>query len=76
MHPRTQRSVKDLTSLPAHQAQKVKLAAMNPVQAPAEAPAVHAGVERWPVKTGTDADVGKVGNNDLEVNGHSERREA
>lgn len=37
---------------------------MNPAPAPVEdAAAVHPGVERWPVKTGTDADVGKVGKN-------------
>lgn len=61
-----------LQPLAAEAAAKVKAAASKASQpvasdAAAPAPAVgeHPGVERWPVKTGTDADVAKVGVNNV-----------
>lgn len=63
---KTHRSVRELPSLPSDQAAKVKRAAMNPSSAPAEAAQeISPGVERWPVKTGTDADAAKVGVNKI-----------
>jgi hypothetical protein len=58
-----------LDTLKPEAAAKVKAAAKtaHPVeeQAAAAAPVQHPGVERWPVKTGTDADVAKVGVNSI-----------
>ena len=61
-------SLTRLQPLPPEKAAKLKTAAMQPRQpaedAAAKAPVVISpGVERWPVKTGTDADVAKVGVN-------------
>jgi hypothetical protein len=58
----------DLSPLKKESADKVKAAATEaPVSIPearaTPAPGEHPGVERWPVKTGTDADVAKVGQN-------------
>lgn len=39
--------------------------AIESPQAVGAPPALHPGVERWPVKTGTDADVAKVGRNNI-----------
>jgi len=61
-------SLARLQPLPPEKAAKLKAAAMQPRQ-PAEDAAAAApieispGVERWPVKTGTDADAAKVGVN-------------
>jgi hypothetical protein len=67
-------SFTNLKPLPAEAAAKVKAAAAKaarPVESAGIAPprptVEHPGVERWPVKTGTDADVAKVGVN--KVNG-------
>lgn len=67
-------SLTRLHALPPEKAAKLKTAAMQPRQpaedAAAVAPiAISPGVERWPVKTGTDADVAKVGVN--AVNGEN-----
>jgi hypothetical protein len=75
--------ISDVNSLPvvsASEAAQIKASAMAQGVAPEVARAMHVevpptqlqfvtkpGVERWPVKTGTDADVAKVGKN--EVNG-------
>jgi len=64
MSPTPARSVKDLKRLPAEKEGKVKSAGTQaPAAPPARVPGVHPGVERWPVKTGTDLDVAKVGKN-------------
>jgi hypothetical protein len=71
MIPKTNARLSGLQPLNAASAAKVKMAG---TEAPAPAPVPHVvpgalpagehpGVERWPVKTGTDADVAKVGNN-------------
>lgn len=61
-------SVSSLEALKPEAADQVKAAA-KAVSAPAVPPGVpvvtHPGVERWPVKTGTDADVSKVGVNSV-----------
>jgi hypothetical protein len=71
----TSKSFRSLGTLPPQAAAKVKAAAkaaaplVNAVQPDeaAPAPAVeHPGVERWPVKTGTDADAAKVGVNTID----------
>ena len=61
-----------LKPLPLADAAKVKAAAMeiskqgeDAATLPAAVPGLHPGVERWPVKTGTDADVAKVGVNNV-----------
>ena len=63
------KSPRSLQPLKPEYAAKVKAAAKKvspPVEdAAAPAPAIHPGVERWPVKTGTDLDVAKVGVNQL-----------
>ncbi|MBZ5602731.1 MAG: hypothetical protein LAO79_10530 [Acidobacteriia bacterium] len=68
-------SIQDLHGLPelsAASTAKVKAAAVEGARAatsdgaapaPAVAPGEHPGVERWPVKTGTDLDVASVGQN-------------
>lgn len=60
-----------LKTLAADRVAKVKAAALagGPIEAEDAAAAEHPGVERWPVKTGTDADVAKVGVNT--VNGEN-----
>ncbi len=70
------KSVAKLPTLAPDAAAKVKAAAKKvwqPIEdaaaAPAPGVAEHPGVERWPVKTGTDADVAKVGVNT--VNGEN-----
>jgi hypothetical protein len=64
MSPTSKHGVKELRSLPPDKQQKVKSAALAAhAPSPATPPGYHPGVERWPVKTGTDADVGKVGTN-------------
>jgi len=64
----------ELPELDAESTMMVKAAAVESVQAgsatgaapaPAPAPGEHPGVERWPVKTGTDADVHSVGQNSV-----------
>lgn len=67
-------SLARLQPLAPEKAAKLKAAAMQPRQPAEDAAAVapieiSPGVERWPVKTGTDADVAKVGVN--AVNGES-----
>jgi len=60
------KSIKEMKELDPASAAKVIAAAMAPAAvapAPAPAPGEHPGVERWPVKTGTDADIAKVGQN-------------
>ncbi|HUK29650.1 MAG TPA: hypothetical protein VLV89_00965 [Candidatus Acidoferrum sp.] len=66
------KSLAKLDPLVSDAAEKVKAAARKvpqPVEgggvATAAGAAMHPGVERWPVKTGTDADVAKVGVNTL-----------
>ena len=66
------KSLRDLKPLSAKDAAKVKAAARQvwkPVESDtadlAQVVGEHPGVERWPVKTGTDADVAKVGVNSL-----------
>jgi len=65
------KSLANLEPLAPDAASKVKAAAMEVGQAvesiapEAAPPVMHPGVERWPVKTGTDADVAKVGVNNL-----------
>lgn len=56
------KSIRRLKTLDAASAAKVKLAACA-ADAGAAPAGQHPGVERWPVKTGTDADVNKVGQN-------------
>ena len=61
-------SLTSLKPLPAEKVAKLKAAAMQPRQPATDAAAgaqmaISPGVERWPVKTGTDADVAKVGVN-------------
>jgi hypothetical protein len=69
------KGVAALKVLTPERAAKVKAAALaagGPIEgeeAGAAAAAEHPGVERWPVKTGTDADVAKVGVN--HVNGEN-----
>jgi hypothetical protein len=70
------KSLADLNPLQSDRAEKVKAAAKKvpqPVESGGAVPAadagIHPGVERWPVKTGTDADVAKVGVNT--VNGEN-----
>lgn len=70
------RSFRNLEPLKADAAAKIKAVAQAPHPAQAETPAAaaapaveHPGVERWPVKTGNDADVAKVGVNS--VNGQN-----
>lgn len=67
------KSFTTLKPLPAEAAAKVKAAAAKTAGppesagiAPARPVGEHPGVERWPVKTGTDADVGKVGVNQID----------
>jgi hypothetical protein len=60
------KNVKEMKMLDPASSAKVKAAAMAPAAVaptPAPAPGEHPGVERWPVKTGTDADIAKVGQN-------------
>src|SRR5258708_1902616 len=63
------KSLKDLGSLPPPAADKVKAEASQLRKTTAgEAAAsgvLHPGVERWPVKTGTDADAAEVGVNNI-----------
>jgi hypothetical protein len=70
MSTTSSRSLGNLKPLGAEAAAKVKAAAnkvWRSVESDAARPAVgeHPGVERWPVKTGTDADVAKVGVNNV-----------
>src|SRR5215469_9936572 len=67
-------SLANLQPLEPEKAAKVKTAAMQPRQPATDAAAIvpmaiSPGVERWPVKTGTDADATKVGVN--AVNGEN-----
>jgi hypothetical protein len=58
----------ELPPLDRESAAKVKAAALEApgaAAAPAPVPGEHPGVERWPVKTGTDADVATVGQNNI-----------
>ena len=66
------RALSQLEPLGLEDSAKVKAAAMvaepeSPTDAPVAPTGEHPGVERWPVKTGTDLDVAKVGVN--KVNG-------
>lgn len=70
MSPKPFRRVRDLKPLDKTSADKVKAAAKEEPVPLLEARATpkageHPGVERWPVKTGTDADVAKVGQNSV-----------
>lgn len=63
----TNTRVKDLKTLDDASAKKIKDAARAAMPTAPAAPdsGIHPGVERWPVKTGTDADAAKVGVNNL-----------
>jgi len=70
MSPKPLSRVRDLNPLKKESADKVKAAATEApvsIQEARATPAAgeHPGVERWPVKTGTDADVAKVGQNSV-----------
>jgi hypothetical protein len=62
MSPLPDKNVRNLPRLDTAAAEKVKRAAAAPTGRDA-ADGLKPGVERWPVKTGTDADVSKVGQN-------------
>jgi len=62
MSPPPHKNLRSLPRLDAAAAEKVKRAASAADTSAAPA-GEHPGVERWPVKTGTDADVNQVGQN-------------